>query len=641
MRLTFAAAFILLLCPVPAFSCWSGPTETCFAKQWTAQALAHYAEGPPVARLYDLIDWDVVPSGQAAARTLLGDLDYEDLLAHELRRQEQAGPSDSSGNPLLDIMFPNGLDEPSLDLAVMLMLGYFNAADPDEIEAVPSDHLMAIRNIAVQSGDADKVRYWTSLLPDYLLASPELLGTGAGADGAPMSPQAHAIATLEALRDGDSTAAVRSAASAEGEPAFLAWLAIARAAIDRDDMSLLDRAITGMAQGFANTSTVEMTEEEFDRALAAAEAEYATTGDADRIVHLYESLETTGGALPEGVRLSIALARRVLNLRTGQDDSDDFYAVLSEVEDAFRTRMDEDDITLMRNARTALRLGLDEEADRIIDLAFTHFPGVPSFELDDLPDAPAPWANAWLNLMLARYDAIAREPSELPQRDYWDVWLAQYALSESIDAMRVLARYDRITEAHAFADRAEAYLHQLAASYPKYSLGDLATLFRTEVALILLPPDESAAHLREMGVTEASIALAFARTGRFELAADYLSQAEGMRNLPYWMRQVPNVPAAQRQGFVDKLTMLIDEEMDRVAAYPMLVQELFYEATLFHAEIADWRGAKHYFDRIEDMQSDATLPATLFRLLALRDLSRMLADQAAKPILYPFDDFAL
>ncbi len=93
--------------------------------------------------------------------------------------------------------------------------------------------------------------------------------------------------------------------------------------------------------------------------------------------------------LPSTARLSGALAARYLNTQTDQTGNDGFESALHMIADSMRSRLEEDSATLMRTARNALRLGLDTEATRIIDMVFANDPGVPSFGIFDLPDEAA------------------------------------------------------------------------------------------------------------------------------------------------------------------------------------------------------------------------------------------------------------
>ncbi|WP_371225231.1 hypothetical protein [Roseovarius sp. 2305UL8-3] len=626
----------LLLSMSPARACWDAPEPACFTKLWSDQALSYVAEGPRVARLYHLIDWGVVPRGEAAARTLLEGLSYDALAAH------QAAQTETEGNPMLDMLAPNGTEKPSVELALLLMMGYLNTPDN---AAVPTDYLLVLYDIARQTGDLQTAASWFARLPDYLQADPDVVGPD-GSSGAPdlfAEAQAHAIATLAHLQSDEIEAAQSRAAQATGEPAFMAWKAIARHAIEMDDMGRLAQAVTGMRASFQSTAATTFDEEAFERAIEAAEAEYSATGDPDALVYAYESADPSAYDLPPVARLSVAVAARYLSIQTGETGDDGFDAALAILAEALQSGLEEDSGAMMRNARTALRLGLEDEATQIIDMALANDPGVPSFELFDLPDEAEPWAETWVSWMLARYNAIIDDPSPYETRDYWSIWVGEDALSEAIELTRALAFYEYRDETYSFALRASAYLGALPTRYPDLTEFNHAQLFERETAPLVFPADVASQRMQKSGMDVLSMAYAFADAKRPDIALIALDAQDGLRNLGHWMTYTGKVPEWQRPEYITALRPLIEDEIKRLAAdgYPELAQDLSAKAAVFMAGIGDWPAARGYYDRLEDVTGTyGPAPAIRNRLIALRDIAAGLSSDPPR-IEYPYEDFAL
>ena len=633
MYRTLLAACLSWLCAPPALACWSTPDAYCFTRMWHDEALAHAAAPPRVAHLYDLLDWGVVPPGPDTALALLDGLGLDDLKAHHdaLRAAEEPGIR----NPMGDNA------EPSFEIALLMLLGLFNSSEPEEID---HNYLLSIYDLARQTGNRDIAQRWYDALPPQMIA---LTGVESPDGTAPhpdpyRDAQAHTVATLQHLQSDHLSAAILAAEQATGEPAFLAWLALARHAIAHNDTALLMRASQGLDTALNAPTSPDMNEETFELALQAAEEEFARTGDPDAIAHVYEQM---GGAdiLPVGAGLTVALVRRHLNRETGQDQADGWAEALAAIARATQNHEDEDDATAMRNARTALRLGLADEATQIVDQMFRDFPGVPGFQLHDLPATPEPWADGWLTRMIARYDAIIADPGPFETRDYWSTWQSQEALGEAIHITRQLALYGRVDEARSFADRAHAYLAKLDAADPENTLEPQAQIFILETTAWLDPPEQAATRYRQAGQRLSGLAYSYQRIGRFDLALQLVRDETGLRNLGHWMQQADDVPPDQHAAYTATLYDLIEDEIARLGrdGYPTLVQELLGHASGFAASQGDWSRAEGYYQRIQDATGKyGTIPGARNRMLTLRDITLFLSPPDAA-IAYPYDDFAL
>ncbi len=598
---------ILLLGVTPAHACWQSPTAACFGQLWQDQTLAYIATGPKVRRLYDLIDWGVILLGEGPARAVLQDVTYDDLVAHH------ATENDAFGAQSAPVVNP--------------------------------DYLYEIYRLSLATNDRNLPLEWYVRLPEVLRNSPDVLSP----DGTPKYPdpyrtaQTAAVSALTHLREGDVTKAVSAAENIQGEPGFLTWRALARHAIDSNDTALLARAVTGMRDTVSTQEAPPFDDEAFERALQAAEAEYAQTGDPDALVHALESADPSAYALPVGVGITVALAQRHLNRLDQKSADDGFDAALRATQRALQTNEDEDDATPMLNARTAMRLGLQDEAERLIAMTDTHFPGVAGFFLYDLPSEPVPWADAWLDRMIARFDHIAANPGLYDTRAYWDIWLEQEALDTAIDIAQLLALYDRRDDAHDFADRATAFLKTLPQQYPGSNLSVLATIFEGETAAYLYPWDVAIPRMRALDMDETLMQYAFANARRPVLALKLMAQQQGYRSLSHWMGLTNTVPAYLRDEYITLLTSLIEEEPARLIAqgYPNLAQALYAEAAVFFATQGDWDAARRQYDQIADTTGKyGPSPAIRNRLVVLRDIARHLSAEPA-PVIYPYQDFAL
>jgi len=588
----------VLASALPARACWDTPNTTCFTDLWHSEAMGYHADDPTITRLYDLIDWGGVPGSAAAARSLLRDLTYDDLVAHHA--------------PLPEV-------------------------DPH--------YLVEIYRISLQAGDANRSNEWSQRLPEDLQSSPQLLNP----DGTRKPPdpfarmQAHTIATLTHLRDGDTGAAATSASQATGEPAFLAWRAIARHAIAADDMILLTRATTGMTAALPPIKTLAFDRRAFDLALQAAEDEYARTGDPDAMSAVYESGNRAAQDLPVGAYITAALARRYLLHRTGRVGDDGFDTAVTAMTKALQNGWDDDDFTPMLNARTALRLGLTDEALQLIEMTFTHYPGVPGFSLFDLPEEPSPWADQWLDLMMARFDMLITDPTPYQTREYWDIWLDQDALSAAIAITQRLALDDRRDVVFAFAGRAMAYLGERPMPYPQQAPDNQAAVFVGETAAFLYPGEVAIPRMRAAGLTDDQIVDAFAQANRLNIALLVLEAQPGPRNMTYWMAYTPQVPDWQRDEYITALRPLIGEEAARLMAdgHPEQAQVFNADAAAFWARQGDWPVAQGYYEQIKDVVGKyGPIPATRSRIKALQSIARGL-NPAPAQIVYPYDDFAL
>lgn len=617
---------ILVLFSGPVQACWHSPTAQCFTQSWQDQALAYHAAGPKVQRLYDLIDWAVIPKGDAPARMLLDGITYDDLVAHD------AALRTSDGTP-----------EVSEAERAMLMLFGLN---PDAaLPEVATDYLYEVYALALATGDADLATRWHQRLPDYLRQAPETPGP----DGRPalldpyQSAQAAALVALTDLQAGQVQAAATQAAQIEGEPAFLTWRALAQHAIDAGDTVLLTRAVNGLNASLVAKPMPPFAEEALKRALRSGQAELDATGDPDALVHAFEAADPSSYILPVSARITAALAQRYLQSLTGAQGDDGFDDALAAMQTALETRTDEDDATPMLNARTALRLGMQVEASRLITLVDAHFPGVAGFFIYDLPDAPTPWANDWLDLMIARFDQIIARPGQFETRDYWTLWLDQDALSTAIDITQRLAQYDRRDDAQAFADRALAYLAQLPGLYGDTSGVSLAAIFDGETAPFLYPPDVAIPRMRRLGMDETLIQYAFADAGRPVISLKLLAGLDGYRNLSHWMTLTSDVPEYLRADYIDTLRPMLSNEAARLVAqgYPDLAQTFHAEAAVFWATQGDWQTAQTHYDQITDTSGgDDPASAIRNRLVALRDIVAVL-DPVAAQVQYPYEDFAL
>lgn len=455
--------------------------------------------------------------------------------------------------------------------------------------------------------------------------------------------QAHTIATLTHLRDGDTGAAATSASQATGEPAFLAWRAIARHAIATDDMILLTRATTGMTAALTPIQAVPFDRHAFDLALQAAEDEYARTGDPDVMTAVYENGNRAAQDLPVGAEITAALARRYLLHRTGQTGEDGFDAAVTAMTKALQNGWDDDDITPMLNARTALRLGLTDGALQLIDMTFAHYPGVPGLALFDLPEEPSPWADQWLDLMMARFDMLIADPTPYQTREYWDIWLDQDALSAAIAITQRLSIYDRRDDAFAFEDRAMAYLGERPMPSAQQAPDNQAAVFVGETAAFLYPGEVAIPRMRAAGLTDNQIVDAFAQANRLNIALLVLEAQAGPRNMTYWMAYTPQVPDWQRDAYITALRPLIGEEAARLVAdgYPELAQVFNADAAAFWASQGDWPAAEGYYDQIQDVMGKyGAMPAARSRIKTLQSIARGLKPEPAQ-IVYPYDDFAL
>ena len=588
----------VLASALPARACWDTPNAACFTDLWHSEAMGYHADDPTITRLYELIDWGGVPGTAAAARSLLRELTYDDLVVHHA--------------PLPEV-------------------------DPH--------YLAEIYRISLQAGDANLSNAWSQQLPEDLQVSTHLLNP----DGTRKPPdpfaqmQAHTIATLIHLRDGDTGAAATSASQATGEPAFLAWRAIARHAIAADDMILLTRATTGMTAALPPIQAVPFDRRAFDLALQAAEDEYARTGDPNAMSAVYESGNRTAQDLPVGAYITAALARRYLLHRTGRVGDGGFDTAVTAMTEALQNGWDDDDITPMLNARTALRLGLTDEALQLIDMTFTHYPGVPGLALFDLPEEPSPWADQWLDLMMARFDMLIADPSPYQTREYWDIWLDQDALSAAVAITQRLSLYDRRDDAFAFEDRAMAYLGEPPMPSPQQAPDNQAAVFVGETAAFLYPGEVAIPRMRAAGLTDDRIVNAFAQANRLNIALLVLEAQPGPRNMTYWMAYTPQVPDWQRDEYITALRALIGEEAARLMAdgYPEQAQVFNADAADFWASQGDWPAAEGYYDQIQDVVGKyGAMPATRSRIKALQSIAQGLNPGPAQ-IVYPYDDFAL
>ncbi|QGX96895.1 hypothetical protein EI983_00795 [Roseovarius faecimaris] len=621
LLLKLSALAISTLTPLEARACWEAPTPECFTAKANEMTLAYHAEGPALARLHDLIAWDMLPSDAAAARIMLNGLTYEDLIAYHA--------ADDPGAP----------DDDSFERALLLTLGL---VDPGAVEPVPGEDLLAIYSLALQTEDPVLAARWYDHLPDYLAATSGLPAPD-GADAKPADPyaeaQAEAISALTHLREGRIEASVERATGLSGEAGFLIWRALARHAIDTEDMTLLTRAVAGMQTALTPPEEQPFDEETFALALEAAEREFARTGDPDAMAHVYEMFDTHTAALPTGAALTAALARRYLMRETGQTGEDGFDAALADMARAMRTGEDEDDATPMRNARTALRLGLEAEADALIEMVFATYPGVPRLFLSDLPGASAPWANAWLDRMLIRYDTITADPSAFEARPYWSLWSDQDALDGAIAITRRLALYGRHDEAREFAHRALGHIARVTGGAMLPDGISQSATFEAETAPVLLAPQDAVTRMQALGYDAVRMAYALADAGQYLPALALIREVDGVRPLGHWINEVTRVPDPMKHDYLQLLSRLIEEEITRLAAAarPDLGQELRVLAVSFHAGQGDMATARRYFEQIE---STGTTPAIYYQLAALRGTARTL-DPALRPVAYPYDDFAL
>lgn len=617
---------MLLLWAAPARACWQSPTAACFQDLWQDQTLAYHAQGPKVERLIDLINWGVVPPGEDTATALLQDTSYADLVAFEAA---QAAPEDTAS-------------ESETQHALRLLLGLTTSAAPPEVN---TDTLLEVYLLARRTGDQAQAAEWYQHLPDYIQSLPEVPSP----DGSVQYPDPYVIAqtkvleVLTLLRDGRAEDAATEAKDMSGEAGFVVWLALARLAIDTQDTSLLTRAVNGLNASLVSKPLPPFAQEALERALRAAEAEFNQTGDPDAIVHALEASNPTAYVLPIGARITAALAQRHLANVTGIPTQDDFDDALAAMSEALQTRADEDDATPMLNARTALRLGLTDEADQLIAMVDAQFPGVAGFFLYDMPATPEPWANAWLDRMITRFDTIAATPQDYEMREYWPIWLDQDALGAAIDITQRLALYDRRDDAQAFADRAQAYLAQLPQLYPGSIGVDLARIFEGETAAYLYPPDVAIPRMRALGMDATLMEYAFAQSGRPVLALKLVAGDQGYRSLDHWIKQTPEVPDYLRDDYTNLLKTLIEAEPARLIdqGYPDLAQSLHVEAAGFYASLGDWPAAQRHYGQITDVQGTyGPTPAARNQLLILRDIAKLLSDTPT-PVQYPYEDFAL
>ena len=615
----------ILVSPHAAQACWDTPNQACFADLWQDEAMAYHADGPKAERLFDLIDWEVIPPGETSARTLMQDIHYKDLVAHHAATNADDQP---------------GLSE--TEQALRLLMGL-----PEELPApeVNSDYLFEIYLLSLATNDRNLSGEWYLRLPEFMRSNPEVPSP----DGTPKYPdpyltaQADALTALTHLRAGAVDKAVTAAQGIQGEPGFLTWRALARHAIAKDDAALLARAVTGLDTTFTQQENQPFDEEAFERAIEVAEAEFALTGDADALVSALESSDPLAYALPVGAGITVALAHRYLNHLENKAGEDGFETALDAMQQALQNRDEEDDATPMLNARTALRLGLEDETNRLITMTDTHFPGVPGFYLYDLPPEPEPWAEAWLDRMITRFDHIVANSHTYDTREYWNIWLEQDALEAAIDIAQTLALYDRRHEAHDFADRALAYLETLPRRYPDAVRSNLAALFDGETAAFLYPPDVAIPRMRRLGMDETLIQYAFANARRPVIALKLLAGQEGYRSLSHWMKRAPEVPDYLRASYTDILRPLIEQEPARLfeQGYPNLAQALHVEAAVYWANQGDWAAAQRHYNLIEDATGKhGPAPAVRNRLVVLRDIARHLSTTPA-PVAYPHEDFAL
>lgn len=619
---SLAALPLLILLASPARACWDSPTAACFSALWQDRALAYHGADPGVQRLYDLIDWGVVPPGEKAARALLSGLSHDDLAAHQ---NAQAGSAAAT-------------EQSRAEQALRLLLG-LEAGSPPEVS---SGHLVAIYRLALAANDRALAQKWYAHLPDYLQDAPDLPAP----DGSTLhldpyvAAQARAISALTDLRAGRVEQATRVAAGITGEPGFVTWLALARHAIAQNDTLLLTRATQGLTDTLAPADAPPFDEEAFERALQAAEAEFAQTGNPEALVAVLESADHAAFELPTGARITAALAQRHLHRLTGAATDDGFDAALEAMRQALQTREDEDDATPMLNARTALRLGMTDEAERLIAMVDAHFPGVAGVFLHDMPAEPSPWAGAWLDRMIARVDHVIANPDEYDTRAYWDIWLDQDALDTLIDITQTLARYDRRDEAHDFAERARAYLQGVSTGA---GASDHAAIFERETAAFLFPWDVALPRLRRLEADTSTIARAFARANRGDIALKLLATMQGYRALDQWIDHGFELQDPWREDYITLLRPLIEEEAARLTAagYPGLAQAHHAKAAVFYARIGDWPAARSHYEQITDVEGKNGLtPGIQNRLTVLREIATLLSPLPA-PVAYPYEDFAL
>lgn len=619
---SLAALPLLILLASPARACWDSPTAACFGALWQDQALAYTAESPGVQRLYHLIDWGVVPPGEEAARALLSGLTYEALVAHHATDAGSAAATEQS----------------QAEQALRLLLGLDEATPPE----VSPDHLVEIYRLARATNDRGIAESWVPHLPEYITLRADFTnpdGTRPETDPY-VTAQNEAIAALTDLRAGRVKEATAAAASITGEPGFLTWLALARHAIAQDDILLLTRATRGLTASLAPVDAPPFDEEAFARALEAAEAEFARTGDPDALVAVLESANHSTFELPTGAAITAALAQRYLHTLTDTPGDDGFDAALEAMQQALQNREDEDDATPMLNARTALRLGMVDEAERLIAMVDAHYPGVAGVYLYDLPADPEPWAEAWLARMIARVDHVIANPDAYDTRDYWDIWLDQDALAATIAITQTLARYDQREEAYDFAERARTYLQSLPASAGD---SDHAAIFERETAAFLYPWDVALPRLRKLGADTSAMAHAFARANRGDIALKLLATEEGYRALDHWIDHTFEVEDPWREDYINLLRPLIEQEATRLTAagYPELAQAHHAKAAAFYARLGDWPAARHHYELITDVESKhGPSPGLYHGLTALRDIVAHLSP-APEPVAYPYEDFAL
>jgi hypothetical protein len=621
----FLALPVLLFLTAPARACWQAPSATCFAQLWQEEALAYHAEGPKIQRLYNLIDWGAVPPGEATARALLQDLSYDELVAFHAADQSNTDATTTNA-----------------EHALRLLLGLSTDTTPPEVSPA---YLLDIYLLSLVTNDPNLSSDWYQRLPDYMQNAPDVPSP----DGEPENPDPYvaaqdaALAVLTDLRDGRVDEAAAAAANLEGEPGFLVWRALARHAIATDDIVLLTRAAAGLNATLSPQDTPPLADEAFERAMQAAEAEFARTGDPDALAHALESADASAYSLPVGARITAALAQRHVSRLAGRQGEDGFDAALQAMRQALLNMEDEDDATPMLNARTALRLGLEGEARQLIDMVEASFPGVPGFFLYDLPDRPEHWANDWLDLMITRFDTIVANPDAYHGRDYWGIWLDQDALNAAIEITQRLVLYERRDAAQDFADRAMAYLKSLPTLYPGAAGTDLVALFDGETAAFLYPPDVAIPRMRRIGMDETLIQYAFAKAGRPVIALKLLEGQEGYRNLSHWMKHASELQDPWRAEYIDTLAPLIAVEGERLIeqGYPDLSQTLHAQAAAFWVAQGNWPAAQRHYEKITNVTGDDGSSSGMFnRLVALRDIVAALSPQPA-PVQYPYDDFAL